>query len=180
MDTLVLILILTIALIFVLSIVLLIVFIKRMRAKSTRVYFIYDDNNIKTKRYKNIQEKFDFEGKTYLYDSKFALKKMFSQHIFYYVKNPNPIDFTTGKNREVSISSQNLNKLLKDDLIGKLFGTQDVLEKAQSVLILVGVLIGIVVLFLMIKINSGGVNLADNPQNREILKSVIQEVIAGV
>jgi len=180
MDTVTIIVIASIISMFLLGIVLMIVLIKKARSNSTRAYFIYDDNNIQTKRYKRINQKFEYESKTYLYDEKFALKKIFSQHIFYYVGSPNPIDFSQVKNKKIEISSQNLNKLLKDDLISKLFGTQDALEKIQGILILLTIILTAVTLFMVFQMKNQGVELAQSQLNRDFIISAVKQAISGV
>lgn len=84
-----------------------------------RAHFIYDDENFIMHKFKNIDKKIEYNGKSYTYDDKSVLRKGKRRYIFYRVDVPTPLIFDAKGNP--SFSASNLNTLLETDLIDKLF-----------------------------------------------------------
>jgi len=111
-----------------------------------------------------------FGGNLYIFDDKCAIHSSWGTHIYYYFGNPQPIFFDPSSTPSPALAGQDMDKILKSDLITKLFST-DELEKL--LVLLVGVciflLVAVIIMILTFKAPKYVGLLGDN-QTMQIIR----------
>jgi len=162
--------------IFLSVIILLIILLFRQKNKKrTSVKIIKANNRFKTKNfYGTMKEVFTVDGQTYNYDHLCEIKRGFGFDIFYFDKNPNPIKFND-IDKTAIISSKNLNDIMKNDLIEKLFNSNG--EKSLTKILLIALIFLSVAIIIIMLVNKPSLNLANTPENIALIEQAIRNVI---
>ena len=141
-------------------------------------YFIYKDNSIKRKRFRNIVERIEFDGLPYEYDEAMTFHIKRRKVIYYVVGNPKPISIKV--NNTGTFSIDDYKNILESDIISKLFNASSSMDKNTKILLFVLAIGFIIVLFALYHWLGDGVSLAVDEGNREFIKNVVTEAIKGV
>lgn len=149
---------------------------KVVSRKKVRFNIILKGNGIRKKKIsKNkLSSKIFIDEKYYTFDEKCLIKNNFTDDIFYYENNPNPINFNTRQREPETYNSKDLKSILDSDLIEKLFAEKKIAQMEMIMYIVIGVsvltLLGIGISFLVpSSINSEA--------NIELIRNVIKDVL---
>lgn len=165
---------------FVTLITLTIIFMWKKHIRSTlRVNFITRGGKIERVSIKKnkVQNTIDYDKGKYVFDEKAVITSNWRHEIFYFKGVVTPLKFNYGKTKVTNISSENLKAIIETELIAKLF-KKEVITFDNILIMLVLVLVAIN-LFFAFRMSSGGVNLADSPENIEIMKNIIKQALSS-
>lgn len=155
--------------------ILAIIFIVRLNNKNKlRVNII-----LKTHRLRRFTPKkkddISYKENKYVYDEEALIRGQYKDDIFFYEGNPKPIVFDFKSNIPTT-HAKDLQIYLDNRLVEQLFA-EKLFELMKILLIIAVVGIGICIILLFIIVTKKGVNIADNPANKELIISWIKEGI---
>lgn len=90
-----------------------------------------------------------FGGNLYIFDEKASIHSDWGTHIYYYFGNPQPIIFDASSIPHPKLAGQDMERILKSDLITKLFST-DELEKLLVLMVGFVLFMCVVIIILLI------------------------------
>lgn len=151
-------------------------YLKKSQKTKLKVNIISDDMTGEHFFVKNIDEKIEHKSGTYIYDSSCVIKRSKYYEVFYNRGNPNPIKFDFKKSN-VEMTSKNLKGVIETTLIKELFDGG--VFSTENILIIVCMVISGISLFMIFSMFNGGVSIANNPENLQVIETAVRNVIGG-
>lgn len=155
-------------------------FYRRHIRKTIRINFITSGGSITriTRKSEDITSLIEYKKGKYVFDEKCVITNNWRHEIFYFEDLTDPIKFDTDKKNITSkVSPENLKAIIETELIAKLF-KKDIVTFDNVLLIITIIMVG-VSLFFSIKGYSSGVNIADTPENVELMRTIIKSALTS-
>lgn len=153
-----------------------IIFVKLKRRTRVRCQIIGRNGGLSIIWVKRSEGKFKYNEKTYILDERAIIKTIFRDHMFFMENIPSPVVYDF-KAHKVDITGQELTILLETELATILFQMKVIDRILTFLMIVLG--IQIIALLMIVWIKMSPVNLANNPENINLIVNATRQGIMG-